>query len=101
MCPKSYGLFRKLLILMTTQIANGVRYVRLRKVLERVTGSGVSGKNGFQLVRRNNFKLLVGAIAWLLVGTPPPELRDMTEARALHMLVRDFHYQLGSERLPR
>jgi hypothetical protein len=58
-------------------------------------------KNGFQLVRRNNFKLLVGAIAWLFVGTPPPELRHMTEARALHMLVRDFHYQFGSERLPR
>ncbi len=55
-------------------------------------GSDVSGKNGFQLVRRNNFKLLVGAIAWPFVGTPPPELRHMTEARALHMLVRDFHY---------
>src|SRR5260370_834183 len=25
----------------------------------------------------------------------------MTEARALHMLVRDFHYQLGPERLMR
>src|SRR6202051_3582445 len=101
MCPKSYGLFRKLLILMTTQLANGVRYVRRRRVLERVRVSDVSRKNGSQLVRRNNFKLLVGAIAWLLVGTPPPELRHMTEARALHMLVRDFHNQLRSERLPR
>src|ERR1700680_4729545 len=36
MCPKRYGLFRKLLILMTTQLANGVRYVRRRKILERV-----------------------------------------------------------------
>ena len=55
-------------------------------------GSDVYGKNGSQLVGRNNFKLLVGAIAWLLVSTPPAELRHMTEARALHMLVRDFRY---------
>ncbi len=61
----------------------------------------VSRKNCFQLVRRDDFKLRVGAIAWLLVGTPPAELRHVTEASALHMLVRNFDYQLGSERLPR
>ena len=33
--PKSYGLFMKLPILMTTQLANGARYARRRKVLER------------------------------------------------------------------
>src|SRR5258708_6902458 len=58
-------------------------------------------KDGFQLVRRDDFKLRVGAIARLAVGAPPPELRHMTEARALHVLVRDFDYQLCSERLPR
>ena len=61
----------------------------------------VSRENRFQLMRLNDFKLRVGAIARLLVGTPLPELRHMTESRALHMLVRNFDYQFGSERLPR
>jgi hypothetical protein len=60
----------------------------------------VSRENRFQLVRWNDFKLRVGAIARLLVGTPLPELRHMTESRALHMLVCNLDYQFGSERLP-
>src|ERR1700676_1463369 len=47
MCPKSYGLFRKLPILMTTQLANGVRHVRRRKVLERVRAQMSPAKMAF------------------------------------------------------
>ena len=85
---------------MTTQLANGARCTRRRNLLELGTPQ-VSRENRFQLVRRNDFKLRVSAIARLLVGTPLPELRHMTESRPLHMLVCNFDYQLGSERLPR
>ena len=63
--------------------------------------SDIAGENRFELVRRDDLKLRVGAIARLLVGAPPSELRHVTEAGALHMLVRDFHNYLGPERLPR
>ena len=75
---------------------------RVEKIyLSAVAPPDVSRENRFQLVRRNDFKLRVGAIARLLVGPPLPELRHMTESRPLHMLVCNFDYQLGSERLPR
>src|SRR5271168_2750079 len=60
-----------------------------------------SGENSSQLVRRDNLKLRVGPIARAFVSAPPPELRHMTEASALHMLVRDLDYQFGPERRPR
>src|SRR5271167_3512139 len=91
----------KLPILMTTQLANGGRCTRRRNLLEQGTSSDVSRENRFQLVRRNDFKLRVGAIARLLVATPLPELRHMAESLALHMLICNFDYQLGPERLPR
>src|SRR5580704_5100828 len=85
--------------LMTIQLANGARCMRRRNLLEQ-SAAHVSRENCFQLVRRNDFKLRIGAVARLLVSTPLPELRHMTESRALHMLVRNLDYQLGSERLP-
>jgi len=85
---------------MTTQLANGASFTR-KKVRERVPGQMSPGENSFKFMRRNDFKLLVGAIARRFVGTPSPELRHMTEAGALHMFIRDFDHQLGSERLPR
>src|SRR5277367_1255860 len=88
-------------ILMTTRLANGARCTRRRNLLEPGTAPDVPRENRFQLVRRNDFKLRVSAIARLLVGTPLPKLRHMTESRALHMLVCNFDYQLGPERLPR
>src|SRR5277367_1448605 len=88
-------------ILMTTRLANGARCMRRRNLLEPGTASDFSRENRFQLVRRNDFKLRVGAIARLLVGTPLPELRHMTESRSLHMLICNLNYQLGTERLPR
>src|SRR5271154_5006429 len=87
-------------ILMTTRLANGAKCMRRRNLLELGTPQ-VSSENRFQLVRRNDFKLRVGAIARVLVGPPLPELRHMAESRALHMLVCNFDYQLGPERLPR
>src|SRR5271168_1924892 len=86
-------------ILMTIQLANGAICMRRRNLLE--LAPQVSCENRSQLVRRNDFKLRVSAIARLLVGPPLPELRHMTESSPLHMLVCNFDYQLGSERLPR
>src|SRR6185369_5790382 len=54
-----------------------------------------------QLLRRNHLELLVGAILWLLVRTPATELRGVTEAIALHVIVRNLEHQLGTNRLPR
>src|SRR5271155_2423239 len=86
-------------ILMTIRLANGAICMRRRNLLE-LGAPQVSRENRFQLVRRNDFKLRISAIARLLVGPPLPELRHMTESRPLHMLVRNLDYQLGSERLP-
>src|SRR5277367_2325029 len=86
---------------MTIQLANGAICMRRRNLLEQSASLEVSSENRFQLVRRNDFKLRVGAIARLLVGPPLPELRHMAESRSLHMLICNLNYQLGTERLPR
>jgi digeranylgeranylglycerophospholipid reductase len=52
-------------------------------------------------VRGDHLQLLVGAVMWVLVGSPPTKVRGVTEARALHVLVGDFGHQLGAQRLPR
>ena len=78
-----------------------LRCARRRKAPDSCSRSDVAGEDRFQLVRRDDFELRVGAIARLLVGAPSPELRHMAEAGALHVLVCDFDYQFGSERLPR
>ena len=57
-------------------------------------------ENGRQLLGRNDLELSVGAIAWLLIFSPSAELCGMTEAVSLHVVVSDFHHQLGPERLP-
>src|SRR5262245_17810888 len=54
-----------------------------------------------ELVRRDDFELRVGAVGRLLVGAPAPEVRDVAEARALHVIVRDLDDELGTQRLPR
>src|SRR5262245_12007028 len=54
-----------------------------------------------QLVRRDHLELRVAALARGLVRTPPPELRGVAEAPALHVVVRDLDHQLRPERLPR
>ena len=58
-------------------------------------------KNRSQLLRRNDFELGIGAVAGLLVGSPPAELCHMTEAASLHVIVSDFHHQFRSQWFPR
>ena len=60
-----------------------------------------AGKNLRQLLWRNNFELGVSAVAGIFIGAPSSKLGGMTEASALHMLIGNFHYQFGPQRLPR
>ena len=57
-------------------------------------------KDAHQFVGRNNLELLVGAVLWSLVRTPAAEVREVTEACALHVLVGDLDDELDAERLP-
>src|ERR1700722_10722263 len=59
------------------------------------------GKDLFQFLRRNHFELRISAIARLLIGAPSAELRHVTESVSLHVLVRNLHYEFGSQRFPR
>src|SRR6185369_4700169 len=58
------------------------------------------GEDLGQLLWRHNFELRVSAIARLLVRPPPSKLRDMAKAAALHVVISDFDYKLGPQRLP-
>src|SRR5215471_1611871 len=62
--------------------------------------SSTRRKDGCQLLRRDDLKLGVGAVERLLVGAPSPELRYVTEAISLHVVVCDLYDQLGAHRLP-
>lgn len=57
-------------------------------------------KNLFQFLRRNHFELCIGAVGWFFIAPPSSELCGMTKAAALHVVVSDFHYKFGSQRLP-
>src|SRR2546423_9851777 len=54
-----------------------------------------------QLLRRDYLELLVRAIPRLLVRAPATELRGVTEAIALHVLVRNLQHHLRTNWLPR
>ena len=45
--------------------------------------------------------MVIGAVARLFVCSPSAELRDMTEAAALHVIVRDLYHQFGPQWFPR
>ena len=47
-------------------------------------------------MRGNNFQLLVSAVAGLLVIPPTPKLRCVPEPVALHVIIGDFHDELGT-----
>ena len=53
------------------------------------------------LLRGNDFELIERAIARSLVRPPAAKLRRVPKARALHVIVRDLHDELGPQRLPR
>ena len=51
-------------------------------------------------MRRHDLELRVVAVAGRLVRAPAPEVRDVTEALALHVVVGDLGDELRSQRLP-
>ena len=60
----------------------------------------VSREDLRQLVRRHDLQLIERALVRTLVGAPPAELRRVSKAIPLHVIVRDLNHQLGTERLP-
>src|ERR1700746_3437467 len=58
-------------------------------------------ENRRQLLRRNHLKLRIRAVAGLLILAPSAELRRVAEPVSLHVVVSDFHHQLGAQRFPR
>src|ERR1700722_5773139 len=54
-------------------------------------------ENRCEFLRRNYLELSVGALAGLFVGPPSAEMRHVTEAASLHMLVSNFYNQFGSK----
>ena len=58
-------------------------------------------ENYGEFLRGNYLELGIGAIAGLLVGSPPAEVCHVTEAASLHVLVSDFQNQFGPQGLPR
>ena len=78
-----------------------------RTTIRRASGArsgsaakGASCEDRRQLVRRHDLELRVGAVARLLVRPPAPELRDVPEAGALHVVVADLGHELRAQRLP-
>src|SRR5207249_9530579 len=67
----------------------------------RSRGKLGSSENLPQLERGRCLELVVAAIVWRLVGPPAQEMRRMTEAIALQMVVPDFAYAFDPQRLPR
>src|SRR5215469_9702380 len=57
-------------------------------------------ENRCQLLCRDNFKLGIGTFQRGFVRSPAAELRCMAEAVSLHVIVRDFHHQFGSQWFP-
>src|SRR5947208_16880838 len=81
---------------MTTPRARGGSVAR-----DRLNRSSAATENGFEFLRRHYLELRIGAIARLLVGTPPAKLGRVPETIALHMIVGDFDDQFRTQRLPR
>src|SRR5580704_1812854 len=96
-CPKRRGRNKKPPILMMIQHGNGVSGTRRGN---QRSNSAPVRENRCQLLRWNHFKLRISTIDRLLVGSPSAELCHMAEAAPLHVLVSDFHYQFGTQRLP-
>jgi hypothetical protein len=47
-------------------------------------------------LRWNDLELLMSAVFGWLVRTPAPEMGEMSEASALHMLIRDLDHKLNA-----
>src|SRR5438105_14009377 len=67
--------------------------------LERVALSPAR-ENRRQLVRRDDFQLIEGALLRLLVEPPAAKLRCVAKTCPLHMVISDLDHQLRTKRLP-
>src|SRR5213078_947484 len=67
--------------------------------LERVALSPAR-KNRRQLVRRDDFQLIEGALLRLLVEPPAAKLRCVAKTLPLHMVIGDLDHQLRTKRFP-
>ena len=70
---------------------------------EKIVAAGglvTTRENCCELLRRNYFELGISAVDRLFVWPPSAEVRHMTEAASLHVLVSDFHNQFGPQWLP-
>src|SRR5438094_9465995 len=67
--------------------------------LERVALSLAREKHR-QLVRRDDFQLIEGALLRLLVEPPAAKLRCVAKPCPLHMVISDLDHQLRTKRLP-
>src|SRR5882762_8830841 len=99
-CLKHCGHRKRLPTPMTIRHANGGKGARKKR---KLTGAGLAPrrKNRRQFLRRNHFELVVSAVAGFFVRSPSAKLRCMTEAVSLHVVVSDFHDELGPQRFPR
>src|SRR5207248_1889837 len=57
-------------------------------------------ENRRQLVRRDDFELIEGALLRLLVEPPAAKLRCVAKTRPLHMVISDLDHQLRTKRFP-
>jgi hypothetical protein len=94
MCRKRFDRRRKLPILMMIRRANGVvreGAARERNDKRQAADLATMRENGCELLRWNDLELGISAVDRLFVWSPPAELRHMTEAASLHVLVSDFY----------
>ena len=72
-----------------------------RRKRQRTEASPSPWKNCRQFLRRNNFKLTVGTVAEFFIHSPSAELRRVTKAISLHVIVSNFQNQFRPQWLPR
>src|SRR5260370_2061397 len=104
MCPNRCVPRRKPPILTTTRRvngANGTGTARRNAGFSLPAFSSTPRKDRTQFVRRYDFKLVISALARLLVVAPPSKMRHVPEASTLHVLISDLGHQLGPQRFPR
>src|SRR5262249_26531837 len=68
---------------------------------KRLAARSACSKDRLELLRRDHLELCVGARARVFVRSPAAELRRVSEARALHVVVADLGDELRAQRLPR
>lgn len=73
---------------------------RERNDKEQAADLATVRENCCELLRWNYLELGISAVDRLLVWSPSAEVRHMTEAASLHVLVSDFHNQFGPQGFP-